>query len=393
MNRDKCKRALFLCVKYLVSAAVVAVVVGPLLVTLFTSVKTQAQLASTSPILPPAPGAWNWDNYAEVLGAKLLPVAVKNTAVILVVSIFFNVLLGSVTAYCLQRFEFRFRRLVMGCFYLGMLVPTFVVEIARFKVIQSMGLYNTLGAPIIIYVASDLMQLYLYMQFVSKIPKALDESALTCMGPLPEYLARCCPPGDGEVCRTGENPYSAQGALKVLYGNLAPDGSVVKKAAVDPSMLCHTGPARVFDSEETACAAINGGAIVPGDVVVIRYEGPAGGPGMREMLAPTSAICGMGLSTSVALITDGRFSGATKGPAVGHVSPEAAAGGPIALIEEGDVIDIDIPGGRIGVRVDDDTLARRRAAWTAPAPKETTGWLARYAKLVSGANEGAVMQK
>jgi len=159
MNRDKCKRALFLCVKYLVSAAVVAVVVGPLLVTLFTSVKTQAQLASTSPILPPAPGAWNWDNYAEVLGAKLLPVAVKNTAVILVVSIFFNVLLGSVTAYCLQRFEFRFRRLVMGCFYLGMLVPTFVVEIARFKVIQSMGLY-------------------LYMQFVSKIPKALDESAL-----------------------------------------------------------------------------------------------------------------------------------------------------------------------------------------------------------------------
>ena len=154
MNRDKCKRALFLCVKYLVSAAVVAVVVGPLLVTLFTSVKTQAQLASTSPILPPAPGAWNWDNYAEVLGAKLLPVAVKNTAVIVVV------------------------RLVMGCFYLGMLVPTFVVEIARFKVIQSMGLYNTLGAPIIIYVASDLMQLYLYMQFVSKIPKALDESAL-----------------------------------------------------------------------------------------------------------------------------------------------------------------------------------------------------------------------
>ena len=178
MNRDKCKRALFLCVKYLVSAAVVAVVVGPLLVTLFTSVKTQAQLASTTPILPPAPGAWNWDNYAEVLGAKLLPVAVKNTAVILVVSIFFNVLLGSVTAYCLQRFEFRFRRLVMGCFYLGMLVPTFVVEIARFKVIQSMGLYNTLGAPIIIYVASDLMQLYIYRQFISTLPVSLDESAL-----------------------------------------------------------------------------------------------------------------------------------------------------------------------------------------------------------------------
>ena len=141
----------------------------------------------------------------------------------------------------------------------------------------------------------------------------LDESALTCMGPLPEYLKSCCPPADGEVCRTGENPYSEAGALKVLYGNLAPDGSVVKKAAVAPSMLRHTGPARVFDSEEAACAAIGAGAIVPGDVVVIRYEGPAGGPGMREMLSPTSAICGMGLSTAVALITDGRFPAPPRG--------------------------------------------------------------------------------
>lgn len=219
----------------------------------------------------------------------------------------------------------------------------------------------------------------------------LDESALTCMGPLPEYLARCCPPGDGEVCRTGENPYSAQGALKVLYGNLAPDGSVVKKAAVDPSMLCHTGPARVFDSEETACAAINGGAIVPGDVVVIRYEGPAGGPGMREMLAPTSAICGMGLSTSVALITDGRFSGATKGPAVGHVSPEAAAGGPIALICEGDSVTVDIEGGALTLNVSDEELARRRAAWEPPAPKHDAGVLAKYAKLVTSADKGAII--
>lgn len=178
MNLDKLKRILILCVKYLVSAVIIAVVIGPLLVTLFTSVKTQVQLGNTSAILPPALGEWTWENYAEVLGAKLLPDAFKNTSIILVISIFFNVLFGSVTAYCLQRFEFRFKKLIMGCFYLGMMVPTFVVEIARFKVIQSIGLYNTLGAPIIIYVASDLMQLYLYMQFVSKIPKALDESAL-----------------------------------------------------------------------------------------------------------------------------------------------------------------------------------------------------------------------
>ncbi|WP_367925942.1 carbohydrate ABC transporter permease [uncultured Ruthenibacterium sp.] len=178
MNLDKAKRVLILCVKYLVSVVIVAVVIGPLLVTLFTSVKTQVQLGNTSAILPPALSEWTWENYKEVLGAKLLPNAFKNTGIILVISIFFNVLFGSVTAYCLQRFDFRFKKIIMGCFYMGMLVPTFVVEIARFKVIEGLGLYNTLGAPIIIYVASDLMQLYLYMQFVSKIPKALDESAL-----------------------------------------------------------------------------------------------------------------------------------------------------------------------------------------------------------------------
>ena len=154
-------------------------------------------------------------------------------------------------------------------------------------------------------------------------------------------------------------------------------------------MLKHTGPARVFESEEEACAAINAGRIVAGDVVVIRYEGPKGGPGMREMLTPTSAICGMGLSTSVALITDGRFSGATKGPAVGHVSPEAAAGGPIALIEEGDLITVDIEGGALTLHVDDAELARRRAAWEPPAQKHDHGVLAKYAKLVSSADEGA----
>ncbi len=178
MNKHKYKRIGIAALKYLVSAVIILVVMGPLLVTLFTSFKTQAQLGSGSSILPPPLAEITLKNYAEVLGARLLIPAVKNTVIILVVSITLNILLGSVTAYCLERFDFRFKKVIMGCFYLGMLVPTFVVEIARFKVIQGMGLYNSLGAPIIIYVASDLMQLYLYMQFVSKLPRALDESAL-----------------------------------------------------------------------------------------------------------------------------------------------------------------------------------------------------------------------
>ena len=217
----------------------------------------------------------------------------------------------------------------------------------------------------------------------------LDTSALTCMGTLPEYLKTCTKPADGEVCRTHDNPISPVGALRVLHGNIAPDGGIVKKAAVDPSMMKHTGPARCFDSEEEACEAIFGGKINPGDVVVIRYEGPAGGPGMREMLTPTSAICGMGLSTSVALITDGRFSGASKGPCIGHVSPEAAAGGPIALIHEGDMVTVDIEGGKLDVDVSNEEMAARRASFAAPAPKHDHGVLAKYAKLVSSADKGA----
>lgn len=220
----------------------------------------------------------------------------------------------------------------------------------------------------------------------------IDRDAVTCMGPMGEYLDymhAACTGADGEVVRPHDDPFSAQGALRVLHGNIAPDGAIVKKSAVDPSMLTHTGPARVFDSEEAACAAINAGEIRPGDVVVIRYEGPKGGPGMREMLTPTSSIVGMGLSTSVALITDGRFSGATKGPAVGHVSPEAAAGGPIALIEEGDSVTVDIEGGALTLNVDDAELERRRAAWEPPAPKHDHGVLAKYAKLVSSADKGA----
>ena len=220
----------------------------------------------------------------------------------------------------------------------------------------------------------------------------IDRDAVTCMGPMGEYLDymhAACTGADGEVVRPHDDPFSAQGALRVLHGNIAPDGAIVKKSAVDPSMLTHTGPARVFDSEEAACAAINAGEIRPGDVVVIRYEGPEGGPGMREMLTPTSSIVGMGLSTSVALITDGRFSGATKGPAVGHVSPEAAAGGPIALIEEGDPVTVDIEGGALTLGVDDAELERRRAAWQPPAPKHDHGVLAKYAKLVSSADKGA----
>lgn len=220
----------------------------------------------------------------------------------------------------------------------------------------------------------------------------IDRSALTCMGTMEAYLNQRAARGtgaDGEVCRTGDHPFSATGALKVLRGNLAPDGAIVKKSAVDPAMLSHTGPARVFDSEEAACVAINEGRIVPGDVVVIRYEGPKGGPGMREMLTPTSSIVGMGLAASVALITDGRFSGATKGPAVGHVSPEAAAGGPLALVEEGDFITVDIEGGVLTLNVDNAELECRRALWAAPAPKHNHGVLAKYAKLVSSADKGA----
>ena len=218
----------------------------------------------------------------------------------------------------------------------------------------------------------------------------LDLSALTCHGTMAEWVD-ACPPVDGEVVRSVESAYSPDGGLKVMRGSLAPDCGVVKKSAVDPGMWQHSGPARVFDSEEEACKVIFGGAINPGDVVVIRYEGPSGGPGMREMLTPTSAICGMGLASSVALITDGRFSGASKGPCIGHVSPEAAAGGPIALVEEGDIIDIDIQAGTLELCVPDEVLAARRAAWEPPAPKYTTGVLSRYAKLVTSADKGAYL--
>ncbi len=195
-----------------------------------------------------------------------------------------------------------------------------------------------------------------------------------------------------EVIRPIENPYSENGGLAVLTGNLAPDGSVVKRSAVVPEMMVHEGPARVFDCEEDAIAAITGGKIVPGDVVVIRYEGPKGGPGMREMLNPTSAIAGMGLGSSVALITDGRFSGASRGASIGHVSPEAAVGGPIALVEEGDLIRIDIPQTKLELLVSDEELARRKEKWQPREPKVKTGYLARYASMVTSGNRGAILE-
>ena len=195
-----------------------------------------------------------------------------------------------------------------------------------------------------------------------------------------------------EVIRTVDNPYSKTGGLAVLKGNLAPDGSVVKRSAVVDEMMVHEGPARVFDCEEDAIAAIKGGKIVAGDVVVIRYEGPKGGPGMREMLNPTSAIAGMGLGSSVALITDGRFSGASRGASIGHVSPEAAVGGPIALVEEGDIIKIDIPGLKLEIDVPDEELEKRKAAWTPRQPKVTSGYLSRYASMVTSGNRGAILE-
>ena len=195
-----------------------------------------------------------------------------------------------------------------------------------------------------------------------------------------------------EVIRPVDRPYSKTGGLAVLKGNLAPDGSVVKRSAVVPEMMKHSGPARVFECEEDAIAAIKGGKIVEGDVVVIRYEGPKGGPGMREMLNPTSAIAGMGLGSSVALITDGRFSGASRGASIGHVSPEAAVCGPIALVQEGDIIDIDIDNLSLNVRVSDEEMAKRKEQWQPREPKVTTGYLARYAAMVTSGNRGAILE-
>ncbi len=221
----------------------------------------------------------------------------------------------------------------------------------------------------------------------------LNTDCMTCTGKTVGENIKGCKNKDPEVIRPLDNPYSQTGGIAVLRGNIAPDSCVVKRSAVAPEMLVHEGPARVFDCEEDAIAAIRGGKINAGDVVVIRYEGPKGGPGMREMLNPTSAIAGMGLGSSVALITDGRFSGATRGASIGHVSPEAAVGGPIALIEEGDIIAIDIPANTINVKVTDEELAARKAKWQPREPKITTGYLARYASLVTSANTGAILKQ
>ncbi len=220
----------------------------------------------------------------------------------------------------------------------------------------------------------------LYTDLMTVTGKTVGENIAGCVNKNPE------------VIRPIDNPYSTTGGIAVLKGNIAPDSCVVKRSAVVPEMMIHEGPARVFDCEEDAIAAIKGGQIVAGDVVVIRYEGPKGGPGMREMLNPTSAIAGMGLGASVALITDGRFSGASRGASIGHVSPEAAVGGPIALIEEGDIIKIDIPANTINVDVSDEELEARRAKWQPREPKVTTGYLARYASMVTSGNRGAILE-
>ena len=232
---------------------------------------------------------------------------------------------------------------------------------------------------------------YAVMNELSK-KNLLNLDCLTCTGKTVGENIKGCEIRDPQVIRPLDNPYSETGGLAALKGNLAPDSGIVKRSAVVPEMMVHDGPARVFECEEDAIEAILGGKINPGDVVVIRYEGPKGGPGMREMLNPTSAIAGMGLGSSVALITDGRFSGASRGASIGHVSPEAAVGGPIALVEEGDIIHIDIPGLKLELKVDDEELARRRAAWKPRKPKITTGYLARYAAMVTSGNRGAVLE-
>ena len=231
---------------------------------------------------------------------------------------------------------------------------------------------------------------YAVMNEISKLG-LLNLDCMTVTGKTVGENIKGCENKNPEVIRTVENPYSATGGIAVLRGNLAPDSCVVKRSAVVPEMLKHEGPARVFDSEEDAIAAIKGGRIVAGDVVVIRYEGPKGGPGMREMLNPTSAIAGMGLGASVALITDGRFSGASRGASIGHVCPEAAAGGPIGLVQEGDIISIDINANTIDMKVSDEELAKRRENWI-PKKKEVSGYLKRYAEQVTSADKGAVLK-
>ena len=232
--------------------------------------------------------------------------------------------------------------------------------------------------------------IYAVMNEINKLG-LLNTDLITCTGKTIAENIEGVVNKNPEVIRPVDNPYSSTGGIAVLRGNLAPDSCVVKRSAVAPEMLRHTGPAKVYDCEEEAMAAINNGEIVEGDVVVIRYEGPKGGPGMREMLNPTSAIMGRGLGSTVALITDGRFSGATRGASIGHVSPEAAVGGPIALVKNGDMIEIDIPNNSITLKVSDEELAERRAAWVPREPKITTGYLARYAKLVSSGAQGAVL--
>ncbi len=220
----------------------------------------------------------------------------------------------------------------------------------------------------------------LYTDLITATGKTVGENITGCINK------------DPEVIRPIDNPYSKTGGIAVLKGNLAPDSCVVKRSAVVEEMMVHEGPARVFDCEEDAIDAIKGGKIVAGDVVVIRYEGPKGGPGMREMLNPTSAIAGMGLGSSVALITDGRFSGASRGASIGHVSPEAAVGGPIALVREGDIISINIPANTIDMKVSDEELAERKALWQPREPKITTGYLARYREMVTSGNRGAILE-
>ena len=232
--------------------------------------------------------------------------------------------------------------------------------------------------------------IYAVMNEISKLG-LLNLDCMTVTGRTVGENIKDCVNKNPEIIRPVDNPYSKTGGIAVLRGSLAPDSCVVKRSAVAPEMLVHEGPARVFDSEDDAIAAIKSGKIVAGDVVVIRYEGPKGGPGMREMLNPTSAIVGMGLGSTVALITDGRFSGASRGASIGHVSPEAAAGGPIGLVEEGDIIAIDINANTINMKVSDEELARRRANWT-PKTKEVTGYLKRYAALVTSADKGAILK-
>ena len=427
----------------LIGASIIAIL--PVLVCVFTAFKTNEEYQVTSPLDLPASFGY-LTNFKEAWSKASMFTGFRNTAVVLIFVLILSIFFSATLAYVLNRFRFAGNGTIPAVWsarlrlakHAGMKIMELVEKNIRPRDIMTEGAFHNaetidmalgcstntmLHLPAIAHECGIELDLDMSNEISSKTPNLchlapagdtymedlegaggvhavmmeltkqglLDTGVMTCTGKTLGENLEGVVNRNHNLIRPIDNPYSADGGIAVLKGNLAPEGCVVKRSAVAPEMMRHQGPARVFDSEEEAIEAIYAGKIVAGDVVVIRYEGPKGGPGMREMLNPTSAIAGMGLDKDVALITDGRFSGATRGASIGHVSPEAASGGPICLVEEGDTIMIDIPSHTINLVVPENKLAARRAMWACPEPKIKTGYLARYAKMVSSADKGAIL--